>query len=241
MLVINNLATMDWSSVLGQLNSEGAAHMSELGIEAFLLLMVISALSGLFVSLLYRVFFRARATGSEMHRAFPLISLSVTAIFITIQFSLPLSLGLLGALSIVRFRTPVKEPEEIGFLMLVVAGGLCCATFNLTFLGVVMGTAVGMLLLVHARRGVLGGPRKHGMVVVTVSSEVFRSSGPRLLAALSERMPEGRIDSINDGPDEAVLSYSFPKLEQDEALDVQTELRKIDADVRTDLFFSRGA
>jgi len=32
---------------------------------------------------------------------------------------------LLGALSIVRFRTPIKEPEEIGFIMLVVASALC--------------------------------------------------------------------------------------------------------------------
>ncbi len=41
------------------------------------------------------------------------MGLSITAIFICIQFSLPLSLGLLGALSIVRFRTPVKELRAI--------------------------------------------------------------------------------------------------------------------------------
>ena len=35
-----------------------------------------------------------------------------------------MSLGLLGALSIVRFRTPIKEPEEIGFLMVVIATSL---------------------------------------------------------------------------------------------------------------------
>ena len=69
-------------------------------------------------------FYGRRATGSEIHRAFPLIAIAVTAIFICIQFSLPLSLGLLGALSIVRFRTPIKEPEEIGFLMVVIATSL---------------------------------------------------------------------------------------------------------------------
>ena len=41
-----------------------------------------------------------------------LIGPSVTLLFICVQLSLPLSLGLLGALSIVRFRVPIKEPEE---------------------------------------------------------------------------------------------------------------------------------
>jgi hypothetical protein len=42
-------------------------------------------------------------------------------------------LGLLGALSIVRFRTPIKEPEEIGFILLLIAFALSIATFNLSF------------------------------------------------------------------------------------------------------------
>ncbi|MDA1266192.1 MAG: DUF4956 domain-containing protein, partial [Planctomycetota bacterium] len=168
MSVILAASQSDLKSLLEQLSSPGAKQMAEVGMGSFLLLMAISALTGLFVSVLYRVFFRARATGSEMHRAFPLISISVTAIFVTIQYSLPLSLGLLGALSIVRFRTPVKEPEEIGFLMLVVACGLCCATFNLFFLGVVLIVATTMLVVLNLRSTLLGGPRQHGMVVLTL-------------------------------------------------------------------------
>src|SRR5690606_32141568 len=100
------------------------------------------------IARLYRHFYSGRSTGSQIHRAFPLLSVSITSIFITIQFSLPLSLGLLGALSIVRFRTPIKEPEEIGFLMLVIAASISCATFNFVFLGIVLLTAiVGLILL----------------------------------------------------------------------------------------------
>src|SRR5687767_6730087 len=63
---------------------------------AFLLLMTVSLLSSLFIAYLYVHFYSNRATGSQVHRAFPLLGISVTAIFVTIQFSLPLSLGLLG-------------------------------------------------------------------------------------------------------------------------------------------------
>jgi hypothetical protein len=86
----------------------------------FMFAMLVSVLVALIVSVLYQLFYEDRATGSHIHRAFLLLGPSITALFIAIQFSLPLSLGLLGALSIIRFRTPVKEPEEAGFIMLLV-------------------------------------------------------------------------------------------------------------------------
>ena len=42
-----------------------------------------------------------------------------------VKSSLALSLGLVGALSIVRFRTPIKEPEELAYIFLAIALGLC--------------------------------------------------------------------------------------------------------------------
>ncbi|MGK0301051.1 MAG: hypothetical protein ACI89X_001925, partial [Planctomycetota bacterium] len=84
-----------------------------------LVVLVISCTSSIVLSLFYSMFFERRSTGSDIHRAFPALGTAITGVFICLQFSLPLSLGLLGALSIVRFRTPIKEPEEIGFLMLL--------------------------------------------------------------------------------------------------------------------------
>jgi hypothetical protein len=52
------------------------------------------------------------------------IVLAVTLIISIVKASLALSLGLVGALSIVRFRTPIKEPEELVYLFLAIAVGL---------------------------------------------------------------------------------------------------------------------
>src|SRR5215210_7968246 len=111
--------------------------ISDMGIGSLVLLLVISLASAYVVGWLYSRFYGGRATGSQIHRAFPLLGISITAIFICVQFSLALSLGLLGALSIVRFRTPIKEPEEIAFLMVVIAASIACATFNLLFLAAI--------------------------------------------------------------------------------------------------------
>ena len=53
-----------------------------------------------------------------------ILSLIVFVVIIIVKNSLALSLGLVGALSIVRFRTPIKEPEELGYLFLTIAVGL---------------------------------------------------------------------------------------------------------------------
>jgi hypothetical protein len=54
----------------------------------------------------------------------PILSLTVFLVIVIIKSSLALSLGLVGALSIVRFRTPIKEPEELVYLFLAIAIGL---------------------------------------------------------------------------------------------------------------------
>ncbi|MBT5751053.1 MAG: DUF4956 domain-containing protein, partial [Flavobacteriales bacterium] len=54
----------------------------------------------------------------------PILSSIVFLVIVVVKSSLALSLGLVGALSIVRFRTPIKEPEELVYLFLAIAIGL---------------------------------------------------------------------------------------------------------------------
>ena len=54
----------------------------------------------------------------------PILSAVVFLVIVIVKSSLALSLGLVGALSIVRFRTPIKEPEELVYLFLAIAIGL---------------------------------------------------------------------------------------------------------------------
>ena len=61
-----------------------------------------------------------------------------------VKNSLALSLGLVGALSIVRFRAAIKEPEELVYLFLVIAAGLGCGALQLkiTVLGIILSLAI---------------------------------------------------------------------------------------------------
>ena len=55
---------------------------------------------------------------TQLARLFPFITLTTVLVISVVKSSLALSLGLVGALSIVRFRTPIKEPEELVYLFL---------------------------------------------------------------------------------------------------------------------------
>ena len=61
---------------------------------------------------------------SHIGTVIPMLAGIVFIVIVIIKSSLALSLGLVGALSIVRFRTPIKEPEELAYLFLSISVGL---------------------------------------------------------------------------------------------------------------------
>jgi hypothetical protein len=214
--------------------------MKELEWGQFTNLMLLSGAASFIIAFLYLLFYKNRATGSQIHRAFPLLGLSITAIFICIQFSLPLSLGLLGALSIVRFRTPIKEPEEIGFLMVVIASAICCATFNLRFLGILIGLTYISLLFLTKGPQLIKRQLNDGLILVSLPTPEFKKIGNQIIAYLETHLGRGKLDSITENEEESVVSYSFTHLKNKQLLELQSDLKKMGEQVRSNIFFNRA-
>ena len=85
-----------------------------------------------------------------------MITLTTTLIITVVKSSLALSLGLVGALSIVRFRAAIKEPEEIAYLFLCIAIGLGLgAKYTLvTVVGFVVITAFTILFNKYSKTNI---------------------------------------------------------------------------------------
>jgi hypothetical protein len=214
---------------------EGAQQVGPL---AFLLLMAISLLSSLFIAYLYIHFYSNRATGSQVHRAFPLLGISITAIFVTIQFSLPLSLGLLGALSIVRFRTPIKEPEEIGFIMLVIAVSIAIATFKLAFVGIIFIVALGALVAQLLARRALGSTGD-GMIVISLPNGGRPADPAAVTTLVRRRLPRAKLESVSQNERETVVSYNFQGSDDGALSGLQEELSAAASQPTYNVFFKR--
>jgi hypothetical protein len=95
-----------------------------LSISTLLLNILIGFILSLAVRKHFRYFGSTLSNREEYARIFPVILLTTLLIITIVKSSLALSLGLVGALSIVRFRTPVKEPEELAYLFLSISIGL---------------------------------------------------------------------------------------------------------------------
>ena len=95
-----------------------------LSITSFGLNLLIGTVIGFVLSWHYRHFGRSMSNRGAFAQVFPLLILTTILLITIIKSSLALSLGLVGALSIVRFRTPIKEPEELAYLFMAIAVGV---------------------------------------------------------------------------------------------------------------------
>ena len=163
-----------------------------ISLNGFALLLIVSIVMALLISHLYSKFFDANSTGSRIHRSFPLMAPAVTTIFLTVQFSLPLSLGLLGALSIVRFRTPIKEPEEIGFILLVIACSISIATFNIAFAAILYVVVFGALHLTRLMPN-FNSSNANAVVLNLLIKNTSAESSMAAIAAVGEKLNAKKI------------------------------------------------
>ena len=100
-----------------------------------------SVFSAMMIRIFYIKYGRSMNNREYFGNIFILLSVTTCTVIIIVKYSLALSLGLVGALSIVRFRAAIKEPEELVYLFLTIALGLSFGANQF---------AVGFMLLVGA-------------------------------------------------------------------------------------------
>lgn len=97
---------------------------STINIWQFLINVLVVTIIAYLVKLFYINFGRAISNREKFSNNFIPLALSTLLIITVIKSSVALSLGLVGALSIVRFRAAIKDPEELTFLFLIIGLGL---------------------------------------------------------------------------------------------------------------------
>ena len=101
-----------------------ANHTPNIPMAGFAINLVLTAFLAAILSRYYVVYGNSLSNRKSFASNFMLITLTTMLIITVVKSSLALSLGLVGALSIVRFRAAIKEPEELAYLFLCIAIGL---------------------------------------------------------------------------------------------------------------------
>jgi len=103
-------------------------------VQSLLLVAILSFL----IQITYLKFSSSLSNKYDFSKNFIILGLTTTLVITIVKSSLALSLGLVGALSIVRFRAAIKEPEELVYLFLIIATGLGCGAgqLKITLIGI---------------------------------------------------------------------------------------------------------
>jgi hypothetical protein len=156
----------------------------DISIERVLVSLIVSFVLGLFIFYMYRRCFSGVIYTRHFNIGLVLIALIVTLVILPISSSLALSLGMVGALSIVRFRTAIKDPLDVVFMFWAIA------------IGIISGAGLYMVALV--------GSPIIGLFLFVLSRANLRSNDPYLLvvhyttdaeAAVQEALPENKLRS----------------------------------------------
>jgi hypothetical protein len=166
------------------------------GLAAFALHLALGGVLALLIRFLFVRYGTAPGDRARLANLFPLLTIATIVVLTVVQVSIPLSLGLLGALSIVRFRTAIKTPEELVYVLFSVAVGLTLGARH--WLLAIAGVAVTGAFVLLRRRS--HGPTPDRSFLLSISGDAGHFSGGTVLSELrgmARRLELQRLDCEN--------------------------------------------
>lgn len=136
---------MTFQDILKKSFLEGFSS-AELTTTAVAAALIVTAAIGIYMFFVYRIVSRKAFYSKSFNISLVALSLITAAIILTIQSSVVISLGMVGALSIVRFRTAIKDPMDLVFLFWSISVGIICGA-GLFEVAVIASLAVTAVLL----------------------------------------------------------------------------------------------
>ena len=122
----------------------------------------------LFIVFIYRVTYAGVNYSRNFTGCLMMLSMVTALVIMVVSSNVVLSMGMVGALSIVRFRTAVKEPTDTAFMFWAIATGIICGAGYVS-IAVLVTLLLGLLfVLVHT----MGGKQKHGSYMIVVRYDV---------------------------------------------------------------------
>ena len=159
-----------------------------------LLAILVAGLLGLFIAALYKATYQGVMYTMTYGVTLAAISMISAMILCVVTSNVVLTLGMVGALSIIRFRTSIKEPMDIMFMFWAVAAGIACGA-GMAGVAVAGSLLIG-LMVVFLTRG-----RQNGVPYILVIHCDGQAAEEAALALIAPAVRRSRIKSKRVGPD----------------------------------------
>ncbi|NEU04307.1 DUF4956 domain-containing protein [Clostridium senegalense] len=131
--------------------------MSVVSILDMLIAMALAFVIGLFIMQVYKKTFKGVMYSANFGMSLVALNLVTTLIILAVTSNVVLSLGMVGALSIVRFRSAVKEPMDIAFLFWSISEGIVLGA-GLISLAVIGAIFIGIVMVLFSNKNTVNNP-----------------------------------------------------------------------------------
>lgn len=213
------MATID---EFGQFFANNPADISLVSITISLIL---GAILAFILSRVYARYGRSLSDKKGFSSNFVLLTTTTTLIIMVVKSSLALSLGLVGALSIVRFRSAIKEPEELAFLFLCIAIGLGLGA------GQTLITTVSffIILVFVFIRSKMQGKEEHQNLNVIISGKGIRLK--KIIEILNKRCDSVNLKRFDQNQDITEASFLIDISSYENLEEIKKELEAVSKNV----------
>lgn len=177
-------------------------NITSVTIFDMILAIVLAFCLGVFIFIVYKKTFKGVMYSASFGVTLIALTMISTLVILAVTSNIVLSLGMVGALSIVRFRTAIKEPLDIAFLFWSIAAGIVLAA-GMILLAVFGSVVIGVILLVFVNRKTYDNPY---IIVITCASEDAERAAMKFLEGFVQRCVV-KSKTVTDGSIE--LNYEI--------------------------------
>ena len=232
---ILNITPSDKSSqLIEQFMVTQNVQVDAIGFFANLLL---TAFLAFLVGRLYRTFGTALSNRRLFSKNFVLLAVITMMIITIVKSSLALSLGLVGALSIVRFRSAIKEPEELVYLFLCIAIGLGLGANQIGITLIAFVVIAGIII----GAGLFRKKERPQNLILTLSSTDPKTQSEDLVSLLQEHAAAASLKRIDVSENKLEASFIICLSDYDQLKDIEKALKESHPDVSYTFLDTEGA
>lgn len=192
-------------------------YNGDIDLKKIVLVMVVTMILSIYLFVLYRIITRKTFYSKSFNISLAVLAIITAGIIITIQTSIVISLGMVGALSIVRFRTAVKEPMDLVFLFWSISVGIICGA-GLFEVAIIVSIAATLIVFILDQIPIAKVP-----MILIINAEQYESKA-EVDKILKEKCRYFRIKSRNITENQADMVYEIRTAKEDECV---TAVKKI--------------
>lgn len=178
------------------------------------------------LALVYKKYGQSISNRAQLSKVLMIVGLTTFIIISIVKSSLALSLGLVGALSIVRFRTAIKEPEELGYFFMAIAIGLGMGANQL--LPTLIGFIVLMAIIAIQRKAGDSSITQNLLVDLVYSADQKNDILKQLTDEVSNHSRQVDIKRVHQGKDSISINYLVKVSSFEDLTKLQQHINAID-------------